>query len=267
MKLSSLKHSSKYLVSHYRLLWRVTRSELASRYAGSLFGLGWAVLTPLLMLVIYAAVYLVIFQVRVPGLSSVQYVLLVFSGLVPFLMTSESLSGGVGSIVANRAVLTNTVFPIDLVPVKSVLLGQPTMVVGMVIIIVFSLIFGEQSATMLFLPVVWVLQFLALTGVVWIISLVNLIFRDLQNLIGLVLMALMISSPIAYTPDMVPSALKPLILLNPFAHFVIVYQKIMVLGQAPTWQEWLSIFLIGLIPFYFGGMFFNQVKRAMIDYV
>src|SRR5204862_6490804 len=58
MRFSVIHHSGRYLRTHHRLLWRVTRNELTSRYAGSVFGLGWAVLTPLMMLGIYAVVYL-----------------------------------------------------------------------------------------------------------------------------------------------------------------------------------------------------------------
>src|SRR5262249_12954536 len=85
---------------------------------------------------IYAVVYLVVLRVEVPGLSPVQYVLLIFAGLVPFLMTAEALTLGVTAVVANRSVLNNTVFPIDLAPAKSVLLAQMPMVVGLMTILV-----------------------------------------------------------------------------------------------------------------------------------
>jgi len=248
-------------------LWRISVSELKSRYAGSIFGLGWAILTPLLMLLLYALVYLVIFRVRVPDLSSVQYVMFIFSGLVPFLVTSEALSTCVGSVVANKAVLSNTVFPIDLVPVKAVLLSQVTMVVGFISILVILLFMRTLSWTILLFPLIWFLQMLGLIGLAWILSLVNLVFRDLQNMIGLILMLVMIISPIAYTADMVPSTLKLLVLLNPFAYFVIAYQDILVLGQLPPWWNILVLVIMSLGIFILGGFFFSRSKRVLIDYV
>src|SRR5215813_12523636 len=120
MQLSPYNYSAKFLLTHHKLLWRVSLNELKSRYAGSIIGLGWALVFPLLLMSIYAVTYLVIFQVRVPSLSPLQYVLLIFCGLVPFLMTSEALSYGVSSVMANKSVLSNTVFPIDLTPAKAV---------------------------------------------------------------------------------------------------------------------------------------------------
>jgi lipopolysaccharide transport system permease protein len=199
-------------------------------------------------------------------MSPIQYVLFIFSGLIPFLMTSEALASGVGSIVANKAVLSNTVFPIDLVPVKAVLLSQVTMAVGMAVILAGSAIFHVLSWTALLLPVIWLLQVLALIGIVWIISLVHLIIRDMQSLISLIIMILMIASPIAYTPEMVPSSLKVLILLNPLAYFVVAYQQVLVLGKLPPWWDCLSIFVLALGLFLVGGYFFGRAKHVMVDY-
>jgi lipopolysaccharide transport system permease protein len=267
MKLSRIDHSAQYLRTHYNLLWRITRNELTSRYAGSIFGLGWAVLTPLMMLAIYAVVYLLIFQVRVPGLSSARYVLLIFSGLVPFLMTSEALGLGVISVVANKAVLSNTVFPIDLAPAKAVLLSQVTMVVGFSVILISSVATRTVPWTIVLLPVLWTLHLLALTGLLWILSLVNLVFRDLPNLINLLLMMIMILSPIAYTPDMVPQALKPVLVLNPMAYFIVAYQDTLILGHLPSLSNVLVVTVMSVGLFAVGGYFFARSKPVFIDYV
>lgn len=267
MKLSAVNHSAQYLSTHYRLLWRITRNELTSRYAGSIFGLGWAVLTPLMMLAIYAVVYLLIFRVHVPGLSPTRYVLFIFSGLVPFLATSEALSVGVVSVVANKAVLSNTVFPIDLAPAKAVLLSQVTMVVGTVVILLVSILTGTVPWTIVLLPVVWGLHLLALTGLLWILSLINLVFRDLPNLINLLLMMIMILSPIAYTPDMVPQSLKPILVLNPMAYFVVAYQDTLILGRLPGLGNILTLVVLSVGLFISGGYFFARAKPVFIDYV
>jgi lipopolysaccharide transport system permease protein len=267
MRLSTSNHSTKFLMSHRQLLWQVALNELRARYAGSVFGIGWAVLTPLIFLALYAGVYLVIFRVKVPGLSSLQYVLLIFTGLVPFLTTSEALANGVGAVVANKAVLSNTVFPIDLAPVKAVMLSQVSMVVGYTVILLALLATGTASWTIVLFPVVWALHVTALLGLTWILSLINLVCRDLQSLIGIIMMALMIVSPIAYTPEMVPANLKVLILLNPFAYFVIAYQSVMILGQLPMWWQSLILVLLSVGLFSLGGYFFNRAKRVLIDYV
>jgi len=245
----------------------VAQSELKSRYAGSIFGLAWAVLNPILFLAVYAIVYLIIFRVRVPGLSSFQYVLYVFSGMVPFLMTNEAIMAGLGSVIANKSVLSNTVFPVELAPVKALLLSQVPMVVGMSAIVMGLLFSGSMTWTMLLLPVVWGFHLLGLIGLTWFLSLINLVWRDLQNIVGLILLVLMIVSPIAYTPDMVPAQIKILVILNPFAYLVVTYQKILVLGQLPSMSEIVVIVVMTVVLFVCGGYFFSRAKGELIDYV
>jgi lipopolysaccharide transport system permease protein len=179
------------------------------------------------------------------------------------LATAEAVSIGVTSVLADKALLTNTVFPIDLIPIKPVLTSQVTMVVGMTIIILGLAFSGELSWTVLLLPLVWSSHVLFLAGVNWILSLLNVVFRDLQNLIC----ALLIASPIAYRPEMVPEQLHPLIALNPFAYFVIAYQDVLVLGRVPSLTDGAILGLISLGTFGLGSWFFPRAKRVLIDYV
>ena len=198
--------SAHYLRTHRSLLWRITRNELRARYAGSHLGRLWVFLAPLLLLVIYAVTYTAILKVRLAGLGSKEYVVFIFSGLVPYLMTAEALSTGVTSVVANKAVLNNTVFPIDLAPVKAVLTSQATMLVGLAVTVIGSAAIGTLRWTVMLLPFVWFCRVVGLIGVNWILSILNVIFRDIQNLLSAVLMVMLVASPIAYTPDMVPSS-------------------------------------------------------------
>jgi homopolymeric O-antigen transport system permease protein len=263
----NVSHSAIYLSSHLKLLFRVTRSEIASRFAGSLLGIGWWALNPLMLLAIYAVIYLLVLKVKAPQLSGAEYVILIFTGLVPFLMSSESLLNGVSSVVANKAVLSNTVFPIDLVPVKIVLLGQVTMACGTVVVLVASAVVGRLSPALFAFPILWMFHIMFLIGVVWVLSLVNLVFRDLQNIVGIVVMYLMIASPIAYTPEMVPKSMTLLLTLNPLAHYIVAYQDLVVFGRLPTLAQMFTITTMSVSTFLVGGFFFVRAKRTFIDYV
>ncbi|MEW6264263.1 MAG: ABC transporter permease [Thermodesulfobacteriota bacterium] len=267
IKYTAVPHSSRFILSHFRLLLRATRNELRKRYSGSIFGLGLAVIYPLLMLALYTAVYLYIFQVRVSGLTQIQYVLNVFCGLIPLIMTMEAVSIGVASVSSNRSALNNTAFPLDLAPVMAVMISQTFMIVGSLVLLLGAVLTKTLSWTVVLFPAIWLMQVLALIGTNWIISLVNVVFRDLQSLITIFLLMIMIGSPIAYTPDMVPANLRLLIYLNPFAFFVTAYQQVVVFGRLPEWWNSLGVLVISLALFLIGGWFFARVKLALVDYV
>jgi homopolymeric O-antigen transport system permease protein len=259
--------SAGLLRTHGRLLARVTLNDLRQRYAGSLLGLGWAILAPLLVLTIYAVIYLEIFRIRVATLDSREYVIYVFCGLVPYLATAEAIGQGVTAVISNKSVLNNTVFPIDLTPIKPVLAVQAVMASGMTIVLAGAFATGNVHPTLVLLPVIWALNALWLAGINWLLSLLNVIFRDLQNLVGSVLMVMLVASPIAYTPDMVPPSLKLLLALNPFAYFVVAYQQVVMLGIWPSTPHLIILVVMSLATFALGSWFFWRTKRVIIDYV
>lgn len=245
----------------------MTRTELAARYAGSILGVAWALLTPLAILGIYSAVYLFIFPFQPPELTDREYVLYILCGLAAFLTTAEALSIGVGSVIANRAILSNVVFPIELFAPKAVLAAQGPLLVGSALLLVGTALTGTLTWTAALIPFVIVLNALGLIGVVWVLSLLNIVFRDLQNLVAAFLMILLIASPFAYTPSMVPDKLQWILVLNPFAYFVVAYQKLWVLGELPSLFESTALVVLGVGGFIFGGWIFPRIKRAFIDYV
>lgn len=245
----------------------MTRNEIAARYAGSLLGSAWVLLWPLLLLSVYAVVYLFVFNVSVTGLSQGQYVLYIFAGLVPYLSTAEAISLGVGSVVANKAVLNSTVFPIDLVPAKAVLSAQATMLAGLAVTLAGGALVGTLGWATLALPVLLALHALGLLGLVWMLSLLYVIFRDLAHLMNLLLMVLLVGSPIAYTPAMVPGSLKAFVLLNPLAYVLTAYQEILVMDHLPSPGRGAVLIVLCLGSFALGGFVFARAKRVVVDYV
>jgi homopolymeric O-antigen transport system permease protein len=264
--MNSLAAPFRLLFRHAQLIRNAVATDLKQKHAGTSFGLAWLVLTPLLLLAVYSVVYLFIFKLRPSGMTAVQYVLYIFCGLVPFLAMSEALTLGTSSLSAHKAILKITVFPAEIVPVRAVLTSQSSFVVGIGVLIVGALFWGRVSAWWLMLPVVFVLQVLLVTGVVWMLSIISLVVKDIQNIISIVVMLLMMLCPIAYTPEMLPPLLRPLIWINPFAYFVMTYQSIIMLGRLPDADILLLAILTSLIAFGGGFAFFSRVKGFLSDY-
>jgi lipopolysaccharide transport system permease protein len=255
------------VATHRGMLLSSALVELRSRYAGSVLGLAWAIATPLVLVALYSAVYLVIFRVRVPGLTSFGYLLYVLAGLLPYVMTAEAMASAAVSISGNRQLLLNTVYPIELAPVRVLLVSQPPVLVGMLLVVAGVTVHGLATPWLFLLPLLWVLHLATLLGVVWVIALVNLVVRDIQHGIGYVLMALLIASPFAYTPEMVPEQLRILIWANPLAHFVICYQHATVLGTAPPLASVLVVVLLAVLSLLGGSHFFTKMKASLLDHV
>jgi len=261
------RRSADYLWSHRNLLWKSTRNEIRLRYAGSILGVTWVVLAPALLLIVYGLVYLAVFKVRTPGLGSAVFVLYIFAGLIPFLMTAEALTQGSGSLINNPSLLTSTVFPIDLAPVRAVLSTLPPLFFGTTVVIIGSAIAGRADWPLVLLPPLIVLHVLALIGTAWFISLVTVVARDLQYVIAVLILVLLVASPIAYTTRMLQGNVRLIFFLNPLGWFVLAYQKILVLGECPSAIHWAGLIAVSVVLFLGGSRFFAWAKGVAMDYV
>lgn len=241
--------------------------DVRQRYIGSAFGSLWVVIFPILQLCIYAGLYTLIFKIRVPGLSEMGYVLLVFSGLVPLMAFNEALSSATTSLSSNKMLLLNTVFPAELIPVRAALAGHVTSIVGLTATLVLGYSLGNTGwQAALLVPVFWILLLMFAIGLGWIFSLFTLIARDVQHGLGLVIMLLFLMSPFAYTPDMVPKELRPLVYFNPLSYFVLVFQRLICYGTLPDLFDAAGAAILGLGSFFFGYSLFRRAKHVFFDY-
>lgn len=241
--------------------------DVRQRYIGSALGSMWAVLFPLLQLSIYAGLYTIIFKIRVPGITETGYVLLIFSGLVPLMAFSEALTAATSSLSANKSLLLNTVFPAELIPLRAALSAHVTSLVGLAITLILGFALGMTSwQAILLVPVFWVLLLMFAMGIGWMFSLFSLVARDIQYGMGLVIMLLFVLSPFAYTPEMVPAGLKPIIYMNPLSYFVLTFQQLICYGTWPDPMVAAGAVVLGVGSFLIGFAVFQRSKYVFFDY-
>lgn len=251
---------------HRRLIVSATLAEIRQRYAGSLLGGWWLVLSPLLLLAVYVVLYLYILRFKPGQFTPGQYVLFMFCGLVPYFGIADGLMAGMSSLLANKAILKSTVFPSEILPVRSVMASAVSFAIGLVVLLAAGSAGAGATPWLLLVPLVAVLQLLFVIGLAWVLSLVVVVLRDVQNIMGFVLMALLIISPVAFTPEMLPAALRPVIWLNPLSYFVLAYQSLVVYGAPPA--GWIMLVLAGLClaVFIAGYGFFRTARRIILEY-
>ena len=256
------------LIRYWPQLLEGAREAVRQKYTGSVLGSLWIFVFPLLQLSVFAVLYTVIFKIRPTGLTEWGYVTLVFSGLVPLLCFSETLVSTTSSLSANRALLLNTVFPAELIPVRVALAAQVSGFAGLLITLALTVTLGRANlATLTAVPVVWVLLFMFSVGLGWILSLLSLVAKDVQHVLGLITMLIMILSPFAYTPEMVPAALKPLLYLNPLSYYVLTLQSLICYGEWPPPHIIAVATILSLASFLGGFAVFQKAKQIFFDYV
>lgn len=255
------------LLTRNRVLVLATVSQaLRARFIGNTLGAAWLLLYPLLFLSLYALVFIFILGVRVPGLGTADYVLTIFCGLVPFLAFAEAFGVGTGSVVANRGLLRNTLFPIELVVARDVIVGHATMGLGMLLVWAVATYQGYFHWTHLFVPLIYLVQIVMTLGFVWITSTLTVFFRDLQQATPVLVLFLMLISPIGYTASMVPARLKAILILNPIAWLTNLYRSCLLEGSLPI-SDFVILCAFSLLIFQLGYVFISRLKPVFADYV
>ncbi|MDD5757815.1 MAG: ABC transporter permease [Desulfobulbaceae bacterium] len=255
------------LMVHYRrILIATTKVEISKRYAGSALGIFWVVLYPLLLLCIYLFVYLVVFKMRFPGYSEMDYVLYVFAGLVPFIGLSEAIQAGTQSIKQNIHLVKNVMLPIEIIPIRAVAATLAAQVVSLGIVVCLSAMNGQLSPALVALPFVFAFQFLFLIGIVFFLSALALVVQDITHFVNLLLMLLMFLSPIGFRADMVPRKLQIVLWLNPVTYLCEAY-RVVLLSSHKASPIMLAIFVvISTGAFVLGATFIQRFKGALVDY-
>lgn len=253
------------IMRHLDLLKSTVIAEIMQKYAGSIFGLVWVVLYPMLLFCIYSVLYLFIFRVKPNDMSTNMYLVYIMSGLVPFLGFSESLSSGTVSLTNKKSLLLNTIYPSEFIPLQAVLSSHISLLVGVFLLILANLLLlNTLNWTVLLIPYIILLQILFTVGIVWILAILNLLLKDIQYILAFITMLLMIISPIAYTPEMVPNSLKFIMYLNPFSYFVWSYQSIFVYGVLS--YHLISITFCSLLSFFIGYSFYISTKKVFYEF-
>jgi lipopolysaccharide transport system permease protein len=254
------------LIDRRHILLSTTIVEIRRRYAGSVLGMIWLLLGPAVFMSMYILVYGVVFKLKPEGMSQTGYLLYVLSGLVAFLGVSEALNTGTTSLAIQKDILLNTIFPAELVPLRAVIVALAPPIVGLLFLLAADLVLASFTIWNFLVPLVLFLLFMFVMGVVWLLSLANLVVKDVQYVISYATMLLLVASPIAFTPNMVPPQLSWVIWLNPLSYFVSAIQTLVVYDSSPTIGIWLGCIGLGITSFAFGWTVFQRAKAVFIDY-
>jgi len=254
------------MFEYRRILWATTRLELTKRYAGSALGSVWVVLQPTLFLSIYLVTYTIIFRMRLPGLTRLEYVLFVFSGLAPYLGFMEAVTSGCLVVRQNLHLIKNVMIPIEMIPVRGVMVSMASQVVSLFAILLLTAAAGRLSPHWLWLPLALALQLMMLWGLVWVLSAVTVALPDVSYFTNLAITMLMFISPIGFSVDMVPAKVRLMVYLNPVYYLTEVYRSAMFYGRAPSLPVASVYVVLCLGSFALGSAFFRRFKDVLVDH-
>lgn len=256
------------LTRHRQLTWEMTKREISDRYTGQVIGVVWAVGHPVALMAVYIFIFAFVFKARMEGTGAgagrempLDYIAYLLSGLLPWMAFQDSMAKGARVIVANSSIVKQVVFPIEVLPVKGVLASMVAQVITTTLLLLYLVVSRVGlHASLLLLPVVLALQFLAMTGVSFWLSAVGVYFRDIKDFVQLTGLIGMYLMPISYMPEWVPETIRPIIYINPFSYMVWCFQDVIYFGRAQHPVAWVVFPAMSAATFYVGFRIFRKLK-------
>jgi lipopolysaccharide transport system permease protein len=254
--------------AYRELLYFLTWRDILVRYKQAVMGVAWAVLQPLLTMVVFTVIFNKAIGIKSPA-ANIPYPVFSFTGLLPWNFFSGALSRSGVSLVGNSNLLTKVYFPRLVIPISAVLAGLLDLAISFVVLLV--LMAGYQIVPtwhVVFLPLFVLLAFAAAVAVSLWLSALNVLYRDVQYVIPFLVQLWMFVSPVIYPVTDIPAGpLRVAFALNPMTGVIGGFRWAL-LGQKfpPGGYLWISIAVV-VVLLVGGVIYFKRMERVFADVV
>ena len=254
------------LYRHQTLIVALTVRELQSRYVGTLGGILWTFAHPLAVIAVFYFVFAIGF--RSQGPDRTPFLLWFVCGLVPWLFFNETLLSATDSITRHTHLIKKTVFPSEILPVINITAGLIPHSIFLLIVngllawyqVPFT---AERVLVVYFLFCTCVL----LVGLGWLLSAIQVFYRDVSHGLSIVLNLLFWTTPIVWSSDMIPEEYRGLLFFNPIYYIIEGYRGLLIYNETiwPSAQHTVYFGGAVTVTFAVGAYVFTRLKPEFAD--
>jgi lipopolysaccharide transport system permease protein len=252
------------LWAYRELLLMFASRDVRVRYKQTVLGAAWAVLRPLLGMVIFTVIFGRLAKLPSEGAP---YPVFVFAGLLPWTFFSTVLTGGAESLVGSQGLISKIYFPRLLVPLSQLGVALLDLGIGIALMLVLAVGYGVGLTTSLvLLPALVLLLGISTLGPLILLSALTVAYRDFRHVTPFLLQLWMYATPVVFPASMVPEKLRPLLYLNPAAGPVEAFRAV-VLGRPVDWLGVGLSFGVALVVLIVAAIYFARVEERFADIV
>lgn len=260
------------LIKNLKLFWfyrelliNLAKREISARYKQSILGYAWVIINPLTQLAVLSFVFSSI--LKVPSLG-VPYIVFLSVALLPWNLFQSSLTSSSGVLVQNSSLITKIYFPREILVYSTIIAKIIDFLFSLVILAILIAIFGVPIYwSILWVPLIFVIQIIFTIGISLFVSAFNLFYRDIQYLLTLFLLVWFYLTPIAYPIEAIPQKFQFIMSLNPMAVIINAYREVIISGGNPNITSLLTGLVISLVIFAVSFLMFKKLERSFADYV
>ncbi len=251
------------------LMWMLAWRDIRVRYKHSALGAAWAIVPPLAMMMIFTFVFGSVINLdnqKLTGSATLPYPLFAFSGLVPWMFFANGLSVAIGSLVANRQLVTKIYFPREVFPIAAVISAFVDFLIATLVLVGLAVVFHVMSNgwsyqfhwTLVFIPLVIAVQVMFMIGLGLLLSMANLFYRDIGFLFRSIIQLWMFVTCVVYQLEATTGWKRAIIQLNPMTPIIRAYRDCLILGRSPFDIPFLGAAAVSIMFFLVGWWWFRR---------
>ena len=247
-----------------RLVRTLAERDIRASYKQSFFGFGWAIVTPLLTVLVFT-----IFFKRIGKINTgdIPYPLFAYVGLLPWSFFTSSVSSGSGSLIFNSTILNKVYCPREVFPVAAILVEAVDTVLATAVLGLLFLYYGTAPRlTSLWVPVLILVQLALTVGLTLAFSTAVVYVRDLKQVLGGILQMGLFLTPVAWGIRSVPGRWRAAYCaIDPLAAVIDGYRRVVLQGKAPAWNLLLPAAATSMVVLIAGYYIFRRLEGGIAD--
>ncbi|HPJ17010.1 MAG TPA: ABC transporter permease [Candidatus Woesebacteria bacterium] len=248
------------------LLWQMVGREVKARYKQSILGYFWVILNPLAQMLVMSFAFSLILRIPTNSSSNIPYSIFLFVALLPWNLFANSLSSATNSLVNSSTLITKVYFPRTILVLASIISKLVDFVFALSILVIYMIIYQIPISFNIFWTIpIFLIQQIFTVGLSLFFSAANLLYRDIQYLLNLLLVLWMYATPVIYPADIIPSKFKLIFQLNPMAVIINAYRQTILGGGLPNFYSLLIALVVSLIILVIGFSYFKSREKVFAD--
>lgn len=249
------------LYNYRELLKSNVKKEIRGKYKGSILGILWSFVNPLLMVLVYAIVFPYIMRVKTDN-----YLVYLITAIIPWNYFTTVINQGMITVRMNAGIIKKVYFPREILPISVVTSGLVNFFISCIIILIFCIFSGiGLSFHLLLLPFIALIQFFLTLGIVFALSAINIYIKDTEYIIQFFLNMLFYATPILYPATMFPKAIRWVLYINPMSQLIDAYRNIFLYHEMPNGLGIVYIIIVTTIIFGIGLAIFRKLEKGFAE--
>jgi lipopolysaccharide transport system permease protein len=254
------------ILKRRELLYQLTSREIKARYKQSIIGYFWVILNPLFQMLVMSFAFSIIMRIPTNASSHIPFSIFLYVALLPWNLFAGSLASASASLVGSGSLITKIYFPRSILVISTINAKIVDFLYASTILVAYMIAYRIPiTINILWVIPIFFIQQIFTLGLALFFAASNLLYRDIQYLLSLLLLLWMYLTPVIYPADLVPERFKIFFQLNPMAVIINAYRQT-VLGMAPpNYQSIIIALFVSFITLSLGLRYFKAKEKIFAD--